>query len=122
MNKQMAKLRVCVENEFAHVGSLFAYVKFWRELKLGKQPVGSYYMIATLLKNVRVCLDGGNQTSLKFKCRPPSLMTYISSLLEQNERMVFSGEGDTSEDDDDEEEENIEDESTEDDTEYENDD
>ena len=69
-NRVMSGLRVTVEWGFGRIGSLFAFCKFEKNLKVLLSPVGKYYRCAVLLTNCHSCLRR-NQVSKKFKVRPP---------------------------------------------------
>lgn len=66
VNRRMSKVRQCVEWEFGKVGSLFAFLKYRQQQKLYLNRVGHFYAVATLMKNVHCCINGGTQTSKYF--------------------------------------------------------
>ncbi|KAI9269238.1 hypothetical protein BDA99DRAFT_435354 [Phascolomyces articulosus] len=66
LNEPMSSLRICVEWEFRHITTQFAFLKYKPSQKVLMSPVGSYYIVATFLKNLQLCLNGGNQTSNYF--------------------------------------------------------
>ncbi|ESO01480.1 hypothetical protein HELRODRAFT_184733 [Helobdella robusta] len=68
INKSMSAVRISAEHEFAHVGSLWAFLKYSQTQRSGQSPVGLYYIVGTFLKNLHVCYNGGNQTSKKYLC------------------------------------------------------
>ncbi|OAD69305.1 hypothetical protein PHYBLDRAFT_149704 [Phycomyces blakesleeanus NRRL 1555(-)] len=83
INKSMSAVRISVEHEFAHVGSLWAFLKYSQTQRSGQSPVGLYYIVGTFLKNLHVCYNGGNQTSKKYGVAPPTPEQYIYGLLNQ---------------------------------------
>ncbi|OAD76008.1 hypothetical protein PHYBLDRAFT_186089 [Phycomyces blakesleeanus NRRL 1555(-)] len=80
-NMEMSRLCVSVEHEFSYVGNLFSFVKFVQNQRLFLSPVASHYIVATLLKNIYVCFNRGNQTSMKFNVLPPIPQNYVYGLL-----------------------------------------
>lgn len=72
LNKRMATVRECVEWEFGHVSTLFGFLKFRQGQKLGLSRVGIFYVVATLMKNIHVCVNRGNQTSMFFGIMAPT--------------------------------------------------
>ena len=77
-NTEMSKVRTCVEWGFGKICQQFAYLDFKKNLKVLLQPVGKYYLVATVLINCHTCLYG-SQTSNYFSLDPPSLETYLSN-------------------------------------------
>jgi hypothetical protein len=77
-NLRMSAVRECVEWEFGLVASLWAFVDYSKNQKIYLQPVGKYYMVAVLLKNMHSCFYP-SQTSSYFECPPPSLREYLYS-------------------------------------------
>ncbi|OAD79049.1 hypothetical protein PHYBLDRAFT_62187 [Phycomyces blakesleeanus NRRL 1555(-)] len=80
-NQDMSSARVVVEKEFAHVENLFAYVNYAQTQRILQGNVSSYYIVATLFKNLYVCYNRRNQTSMRFKASSPTPMEYIAGLL-----------------------------------------
>lgn len=78
-NTEMSKVRTCVEWGFGKICQNFAYLDFKKNLKVLLQPVGKYYLVASILINCHTCLYG-SQTSTFFDLDPPSLETYLSNL------------------------------------------
>ena len=78
-NRKMSRLRVSIEWSFGKITQLFAFCDYKKNMKLHKQPVGSYWLIATLLTNCHSCLYG-NQTEDFFDMPPPSLEYYMKEL------------------------------------------
>lgn len=77
-NYLASKCRISVEWGFAKIASLFAFVKFEKNLKIGLQPVGLYYRVAAVLTNAHTCLYS-SQTAHYFDCSPPDIYEYFSS-------------------------------------------
>ncbi|KAG1467919.1 hypothetical protein G6F56_004136 [Rhizopus delemar] len=84
-NRRISSVRIAVKNEFAHATTLFAYLDFARTLRSMQSPISAYYVVATLLKNIHVCMNGGNQNSKRFGVMPSSLETYMNGLLAQSQ-------------------------------------
>ena len=57
----------------------FSYLDFKRNTKLLLQPIGKYYLVATILTNCHTCLYG-SLTSTFFRVDPPSLEMYLSNM------------------------------------------
>ena len=77
-NTEMSKVRTCVEWGFSKICLNFAYLDFKKNLKVFLQPVGKYYLVASILINCHTCLYG-SQTSTFFDFDPPSLEKYLSN-------------------------------------------
>jgi len=77
-NEAMSKVRVCVEWEFGRIVGDFAFVDFKKNQKLYLQPVAKQFFVATLLKNCRNCVYGG-ETSTYFGLTPPTLEAYLNN-------------------------------------------
>jgi nuclease HARBI1 len=77
-NKRMSAVRESVEWGFAKVIQLFGFLDFKKNLKIGLQPVGQYYIVGAILTNCHSCLYG-NQTSTYFDCQPPELDDYVNN-------------------------------------------
>ena len=75
-NKAMSEVRVCVEWGFGKIVSLFAFVDFKKNQKLHLQPVGVYFLVATILSNCHTCLYG-SETGNFFELEPPTLENYL---------------------------------------------
>ena len=52
----MGKVRVCVEWGFGEIIQQFALIDFKKNQKVLVQPLGKYYLVATILSNCRACL------------------------------------------------------------------
>ena len=79
-NEMMSSVRECVEWEFGHVATLFAFVRYRPGQKVFLSRVGMFYVVSTLLKNIHTCINNGNQTSFYFGLSPPTLQQYIDSI------------------------------------------
>ncbi|KAI9012561.1 hypothetical protein CLU79DRAFT_709125 [Phycomyces nitens] len=75
----MSTLRIVVEWEFGHVANLFAFVRYRPGQKALLSKCAHFYLVATLMKNIHICVNGG-QTSKHFDISPPSLQEYISEI------------------------------------------
>lgn len=83
MNYTMSTLRIAVEWEFGHVANLFAFLKYKPGQKLWLNRCALFYPVATLMKNIHICLNGG-QTSKHFGLIPPTLEEYMSGMHNQH--------------------------------------
>ena len=79
-NKAMSRVRISVEWGFSKICQYFAFLDFKKNNKVLLQPVGKYYLVASLLINCHTCLYG-SLTSTYFDVSPPSLETYLSNQL-----------------------------------------
>lgn len=75
-NKQMSKVRQCVEWSFGKIIQQFAFVDFKKNQKLFLQPVGKFYIVATLLTNAHTCFYGST-TSHYFNVESPNILEYF---------------------------------------------
>ena len=75
-NKKMSRLRISVEWGFGKITQYFAYLNFRKNQKVLLQPLGKYYIVASVLINCHTCLYGSN-TGKYFGLDPPSLETYL---------------------------------------------
>ena len=78
-NRSMALVRVAVEWGFGKVIQQFAFLDFAKNLKIGLQPVGKFYSVATFLTNCKVCLGYGQRVADYFGIAPPNLALYTSN-------------------------------------------
>ena len=76
-NTSMSRRRICVEWSFGKVSQLWGYTSYKRGMKLGLSPVGTYYRVAIFLTNCHTCYYGSN-TSMYFKCAPPTIHDYLN--------------------------------------------
>ena len=77
-NREMSKVRTSVEWGFGKICQNFAFLDFKKNLKVLLQPIGKYYLVASVLTNCHTCLYG-SLTSTYFDLDPPSLETYLSN-------------------------------------------
>ena len=75
-NKRHAECRVPVEWAFGEVATLWAFADYHKNQKFLLQPVGVYYRIAVLLRNMHVCIYG-SETADYFNCEVPELDNYL---------------------------------------------
>ncbi|KAJ8600683.1 hypothetical protein CTAYLR_010236 [Chrysophaeum taylorii] len=78
-NYLMARIRVPVEWAFGDVLRYFAFVDFKKNIKMGLQPCGKFFHVATFLRNCHVCFYG-HETASYFGCPAPDLSDYLVSL------------------------------------------
>lgn len=76
-NRNMSKVRQAVEWSLGKTIMLFAFVDYKKNQKLHLQPVGKYYVVATLLCNFHTCLYG-SEVSEYFNIAPPTLANYVA--------------------------------------------
>ena len=69
-NEQISELIVSVEWVIGMLQSQFAFLDYRKTQKLYLQPVGKYYIAATLVTNCQSCLYG-NETTEVFGITPP---------------------------------------------------
>lgn len=77
-NKSMSKVRISVEWAFGKVCQYFSFLDFKKNNKVLLQPIGKYYLVASLLANCHTCLYGA-LTGTFFDLQPPSLEVYLSN-------------------------------------------
>lgn len=77
-NKQMAKMRQCVEWGFGKLVAQYAFLDFKKNLKIYMQPVGKIMVVGVLLCNCHTCLHS-SQTSDYFRLDPPTLEKYLDA-------------------------------------------
>lgn len=75
-NRNMSKVRQCVEWSFGKITQQFAFVDFKKNQKLFLQPVGKFYIVATLLTNAHTCFYGST-TSKYFNVESPDIFQYF---------------------------------------------
>jgi hypothetical protein len=76
-NRGMSRCRESVEWMFGKVTQLFAFLDY---KKNQKQPVGKYYLVATILTNCQACFYG-NHVSEYFGLNPPITQDYLRPRL-----------------------------------------
>jgi DDE superfamily endonuclease len=84
--KSMNKVRTSVEWGFRVVNQTWASLSKGDAQKPGKSRLGANYLAAVILTNVRTCLNGMNQISAFFDCKPPTLPEYLSAPRPDNVR------------------------------------
>lgn len=77
-NQAMSAARITVEWMFKEAKTFWTTVDFPRKMRVMQLPVGSLYLASLLLCNLRTCIYK-NQTSLYFRCPPPTLNDYLHS-------------------------------------------
>lgn len=80
-NEDMSSVRIAVEWGFGEVVQQFAFLDFYKNLKIGLQPVGTLCTVGTLLTNCRVCLGHGGKVADFCGIPPPGLEMYLSNRL-----------------------------------------
>lgn len=75
-NQAMSKVRQSVEYGFGKIEQYWAFTNYKKNLKLYLQPVGKYYIVATLLTNCHTCLYKSNVNTV-FRSDPPTLHGYL---------------------------------------------
>lgn len=83
LNQTMSRVQECVKWEFEHVASLFPLLKFRQGQKLRLGRVELFYVMATFLKNVHICINCGGQTSMHFAVLAPILEHYIKEITQE---------------------------------------
>ena len=73
----MSKIRIAVEVNFGKIVQLFSFVDFKKNLKLLLQPVGKYYLVATVLTNCHTCFYGSEVNDI-FESDSPSIEEYLN--------------------------------------------
>ena len=76
-NTAIATSRVTVEWMFKEIKLFWTLMDFKRKLRIQQAPVASLYFAGMILSNIRNCLYR-NETSLYFKCEPPSLEEFLA--------------------------------------------
>ena len=73
-NSSTSRVRISVEWGFSKILQYFAFLDFKRNQKVLLQPIGKYFLVASVLGNCHTCLYG-SLTSTYFGVEPPSLET-----------------------------------------------
>ena len=76
-NKEMSRLRICVEWGFGNITNMFAFLSYHKNQKVYLQPVAKYWIAAVLFYNCHCCLYG-SQTSTYFGLNAPSIEEYLA--------------------------------------------
>ena len=77
VNRSMSSVRVSVEWFFGQVVNYWKLIANKWNLRIGLQPVGQLYRVATMLTNCIACARGGNTISDFFDMHPPTLDEYL---------------------------------------------
>ena len=75
-NSAMSTVRESVEWLFQDIIEYFKFLDFKKNLKLQLSSVGKYYMVCAIFQNALTCLYG-NQSSIFFDVKPPTLQEYF---------------------------------------------
>ena len=70
----MTKARIAVEQGFGKISNLWRSHQYAARQQSRNQPVGAYYLIATLLTNIYTCI---HQEESPFGIFPPTLAEYL---------------------------------------------
>jgi hypothetical protein len=76
-NKELSAHRIAVEHSFGQIFRQWTSLPFEQGLKIGNQAVTAFPLVTALLSNCHTCLDGGNQTSIKYQLEPLTLAEYL---------------------------------------------
>ena len=76
-NRCLSACRECIEWDFGDVGVMWSMVDYKKVLKTNLMPVISIYMIALLLRNSYVTMNGGT-TAEYFSLVPPTFEVWVS--------------------------------------------
>ncbi|KXS11130.1 hypothetical protein M427DRAFT_102802, partial [Gonapodya prolifera JEL478] len=77
-NSRNSAVRVSIEWAWEKPATLFAFLNYYRNLRVELSPVGLYYSIGILLTNAHTCLYG-SQTGERFGLTPPTLEEYLKT-------------------------------------------
>jgi hypothetical protein len=79
-NARMSSVREAVEWVFGRVKTLLSFINWDKKIRVRQTPVGKLFFVAALLTNCHTCLQPiGNQISMYFGVRPPTLTKYLCS-------------------------------------------
>jgi hypothetical protein len=73
-NERMTRARIAVEQGFGKITNLWRANQYAAGQQSRNQPVGAYYLIATLLTNIYTCC---RQEESPFGLLPPSVEEYL---------------------------------------------
>lgn len=76
-NKDMSSVRESVEWGFGRIKTLWSFLDYRKQQKIGLSPVGKAVLVGAFLTNCHTCYFGGNQISDYFRMRPPTLEEYL---------------------------------------------
>ncbi len=85
-------MRTEVEWGYEKVVTNWAYVDFYKKMKISEAPVESLWQLAAWLSNVLTCARRGNQISDWFHIEPPSLFEYLRVTLRTHDGANFNEE------------------------------
>jgi hypothetical protein len=82
-NEIMKKIRVSIECNYGQTSNLFQYVDWRKNCKVlaGGSNIALCYKIATLLKNISICVNQTCVTAEYFNCSVPTLEDYMHEML-----------------------------------------
>ncbi len=75
-NIKMSRVHALVEWGFGKVSTIWAFANYYTNQKVFHQPIGTYFLIASLFTNAHTCLYG-SEISAYFGLAPPSLEEYF---------------------------------------------
>ncbi len=78
-NRCMASYRICVEWGFGKMIKDWAFLDFYKNLKLKLQQVPTMYRVGVLLSNIRFCYYS-NQTAIAFEISTPTIHEYLNKI------------------------------------------
>ncbi|KAA8565420.1 hypothetical protein EYC84_009280 [Monilinia fructicola] len=76
-NRDLAHVRITVEQAFGKIESLWTYTAFSKGVTLGNQPVAVYFRTAVLLTNCWTCLRIRAENVGRFGIDPPTVEDYL---------------------------------------------
>jgi hypothetical protein len=80
-NRDMSSVRESVEWGFGRIKTLWEFMNWDKKQRARQSPVGKTFQVAVLLTNCHTCLQPlGNQISMYFGLKPPSLQEYLNHL------------------------------------------
>ncbi|ETV82247.1 hypothetical protein H257_04947 [Aphanomyces astaci] len=79
-NKSMSSVREAVEWSFHLIKCLWSFMDWSKTQKDQQLPIGQLWIVCVLLTNCHTCLQPmGNQISMYFICKPPSLEEMLTA-------------------------------------------
>ncbi len=75
-NIKMSRVHASVEWGFGKVSTIWAFVNYYANQKVFHQPIGTYFLVASLFTNAHTCLYGSKILAY-FGLAPPSLEEYF---------------------------------------------
>jgi hypothetical protein len=76
-DQRLRSVRGEIEHLFSLVTMNWGGIANARQMKVAERPVCNYILACFWLTNCLTCATGGNQTSTRFDCPPPSLEEYL---------------------------------------------